>query len=86
MYQTLQINEQVLNLNRKGLDLFNQRGFISWPATSQSGNRMRFESNSIDFSQSLLQTLVSLDNLNKNPKEGFAIVLGNTDTYKFNMQ
>ena len=82
IYQTLQINEQILNSNRNGLDLNNQKGFISRPATSQTGIRTRFESNSIDFSQSLLQTLASLGNLNKIPREEFAIVSGCTDMWR----
>ena len=54
------VNELVLNSNRNGFDLINQRGFISRPATSQPGIITRFKSNSIDFSQSLLQILASL--------------------------
>ena len=64
-----------------------QGGFSSCPAASQfAPPRPRFESNSIDFSQSLTQILSSLgNNLNENPKEGFAIVSAWTDTWKETM-
>ena len=54
IYQPLRENEQVLNPNRNGLDLINQRGqewFVFQPTVLQPGTRPRFESNSIDFSQ-----------------------------------
>ena len=82
------VYEPVLNSNRNGLDLISQRGqrgFISQPAVSQPGVRLRFESNSIDFSHSLSQILASLSNLNENPREGFAIVLACTDTRRETM-
>ena len=61
--------------------LINQRSFIYWPATSQT----RSESNSINFSQYLLQTLESLGNLNKNLREGFAKGSGCTDMWRETM-
>ena len=77
-YQSLVSNDQVFNSNGARLDLNSQRaqgGFSSCPTASQTALRPRVESNSIDFSQSLTQILSSLgNNLNENPKEGFASV------------
>ena len=88
-YQSLAANDQVLNTDEAGLDLNYkgaQGGFSSLPIASQPVPRPRAESNSINFSQSLTQILSSLGhNLNANPKEGFAIVSGCTDTWKETM-
>ena len=82
-YQALLSNDQFLNPTMCGLDLNNQRsqeGVINQPAVPQPVSRARFESNPIDFSQSLSQLLVSLADLNENPREGFVIVFVCTDT------
>ena len=78
MYQALRVNEQGFNSNTNGLDLNTHRaqgGVMSCPIIPQPTTRPRFQSNTIDFSQSLLQILASLGiNLNETPREGFAIV------------
>ena len=85
IYQSMVTNDQVFDANKAGLDLNNkgaQGGFSSCPTASQIAPRPRAESNSIDFSQSLTQILYSLgNNLNENPREGFAIVSACTVLY-----
>ena len=61
-------------------------GFSSYPKNLQVPPRPRDEWNSIDFSQSLTQISASLGhNLNTNPKEGFNVISGCTDTWKETM-
>ena len=88
-YQSLAVNEQVVNPSGVGVDLNYQGvqgGFNSPHKTSQFAPRSRSESNSIDFSQSLTQILSSLGhNLNAHPKEGFSIVFACTDMWKETM-
>ena len=82
-YKPRRPNDQVLNPNRVGLYLNSQRGqggFNSCPKSPQPGTRSRFESNSIDFSQSSSQVLAFLRNLNENPREGIDIVSACSDT------
>ena len=88
-YQFMVTNDQVLNSKGAGMDLNNQgaeRGFSSRPTASRITPRPRVEPNSIDFSQSLTQILSSLgNNLNEDPREGFAIVSACTDAWKDTM-
>ena len=62
-YQSLAMNDQVLNPDKAGSDLNNQgaeRGVSSRPRASQLAPKPRAESISIDFSQSFTQILSSL--------------------------
>ena len=84
-YQSLTINDQVLNSDGAGSDLNNQGdqggGLSPRPSASQLASKPRADSISIDVSQSLTQILSSLGhNLNANSKKGFAIVSAFTNT------